>query len=74
MTETKLGLQGDVRLLSQVAAKFETHLLSIWEQQNEHLKDEELEVLEVELDRAVQTIERSVELVKKFRRISEARK
>ena len=72
--EQKLGLCGDVRLLSQVAAKFETHLLGIWEQGNEHLKDEELEVLEVELDRAFQANERSVELIKKFRKISEARK
>ena len=48
----KLGLQGDVRMLAQMSEKFLAHLVGIWESGNEHLKDEELEVLEVELDKA----------------------
>ncbi len=70
----KLGLQGDVRLLAQMSEKFLTHLEGIWESGNEHLKEDELEVLETELDKAFLNQGRANDLIKKFRKISEARK
>lgn len=73
MTE-KLGLAGDVRLVAQTSEKLASHLQGLWESGNEHLKDDELEVLEVEIDKSYKNLARAVELVKKFRKISEARK